>query len=61
MEAVWLNGEFPMFAWLHGVRFLRRICREKIAPGHLKGLATFDWRESSQINGQVHGAGGLAV
>jgi hypothetical protein len=50
-----------MFGWLNSVRSLGCICREKIGPGNLEGFATFDLREASQIDGQVHGAGGLAI
>ena len=61
METVWLNGKFPMFGWLNSIRFLGCIGGEKIGPRNFEGLATFDGREASQIDGQVHRAGGFAI
>ena len=55
------HGKFPMFAGLHSVRFQFGIRCEKIGPGNLQGLASFDLWEASQINGQVHCAGGLSI
>jgi hypothetical protein len=50
-----------MFAWLNSVRSLCRICREKIGPGNLEGLATFDLREPSQMDRKLHGTGSFAI
>jgi hypothetical protein len=61
IDGVWPNGKFLMFAWLNGVRFLRRIGGEKIGSGDLESLTTFDLREASQIDGQVHGTGSFAI
>jgi hypothetical protein len=61
VEAVWLNGKFPMFAWLNSVRFLRCVGGEKIRPRNFKGLATLDGWKTSQVDGQVHRIGGFAI